>query len=877
MTGKKVLHYTILEKLGEGGMGVVYLAEDNKLKRRVAIKFLPGHITGNSEERRRFETEAQAAAALNHPNIATIYAIEESNDDIFLVMEYITGRHLKDHIKSKPLPVAEAVGIALQIARGLKAAHEKGIVHRDIKSANIMSTDNEQVKIMDFGLAKFRDSAQITKQGTTVGTAAYMSPEQARGEDADHRADIWSFGIVFYEMLTGHPPFKGDYEQAVIYNLLNEEITPASELNPEIPLEINAIISKCLEKNKEQRYQSISDVLADLQDAAGLQKNGSTVTDPVQFKRKSVGKNKLFVKRAAILAGVVIVLLIAWFYLMPGPDTTESVKKMLVVLPFENLGNTDDEYFADGITGEITSKLSGLSGLGVIARSSAMQYKNSAKTLRQIGAELGVQYVLEGTVQWERAVGGAKRVRVNPELIEIRNATQIWSKPYESNFSSVFELQANIAATVADALNLTLLKSEKKILEEKITQNPEAYDLYLRANKYAENIEDEQNSRIAEQLYLKAVSLDENFASAYAGLSTVQSNMYWEYYERSEENLKKSEANAKKALAINPDLPLAHIAMGDYYYHGRLEYQSALREYNQALTLQPNNVDASNGIGFVYRRQGKMREAITYFKKTFEFDPRNYTTVYSTGETYVLLREYENAIPYLHKASSIIPDSKTPFLELSLCYILMDGNIEQARITILNVMENKIGLDYNQFKYALYLYDIYERKFENARTHIEGIKELNEQFFYMPEALLDALSCRFSGEGVQAKLNFESAKQQLLQKIDTQPQDSRLYSALGLAYAGLGQKANAVREGQRAVELLPMDREAWRGSYRLLDLARIYAMVGEPALAIKTIEKLLASPTDALGVWLLKLDPSWDTLRNEQEFQRLLSHYSEKN
>ena len=877
MIGQKILHYNILEKLGEGGMGVVYLAEDTKLERKVAIKFLPRQIAGNSDERKRFEIEAKAAAALNHPNIATIHAIEETDDDLFLVMEYITGKHLKDYINSKPLPVEEAIDIATQISKGLQAAHQKGIVHRDIKSANIMNTEDGQVKIMDFGLAKFRGSAQLTKVGTTLGTAAYMAPEQARGEETDQRADIWSFGAVFYEMLTGHPPFKGEYEQALIYNLLHEDVVPVSKLNQDVSVDINAIISKCLEKEKEQRYQSMDEVLADLQ-AGSQSRLHPTHVAPMG----SPANDHLAKKRSIKLWPVLIVIFLsalisAWFLLRPARDQKGSSKKMMVVLPFINLGNTDDEYFADGLTGEITSKLSGLSGLGVIARSSAMQYKKSSKSLQQIGEELGVQYVLEGTVQWEQASSGKKRVRVNPELIEVENATQIWSKPYEANFANVFELQTNIASTVAEALNLTLISSEKKILKEKITQNSEAYDLYLRAKVYETDITHEENTRIAEKMFKEAISLDENFAAAYAGLSTVQSNMYWEYWARTEENLKNSEANALKALALNPDLPAAYVAMGNYYYHGKLDYESAIHEYKRALELQTENVEAKNGIGFVKRRQGRMREAINYFEETLKLDPRNYETVYSVGETYILLREYDKGLEFLEKSINIAPDSRSPFRFKAIAILLKSGNIEESRKTILDAIENKVGVDYVPFKSQLYLFDILERKYDQALLNLRGIKELSWQFYYQPADLLKGFAYRFSNNESKARESFTSAIKILQEAIKENPNDSRLYTSLGLAYAGIGQKDEAINQGKKGVELLPMEREAWRGSYRLLDLAQIYTMVGEYDLALESIEKLLSSPTDAFGIWLLKLHPIWDPLRNEPGFKKLLIKYKVQN
>ncbi len=855
-------------------MGVVYLAEDTKLERQVAIKFLPRHIAANSDERKRFEIEAKAAAALNHPNIATIHAIEEADNELFLVMEYIFGKHLKDHINNKPLPVEEAVDIAIQIAKGLQAAHKKGIVHRDIKSANIMSTDDGHVRIMDFGLAKFRGSAQLTQVGTTLGTAAYMSPEQARGEEADQRSDIWSFGIVFYEMLTGQPPFKGEYEQALIYNLLNEEAPPLKDTNPAIPGEICAIVEKCLQKERHDRYRSMDEVLSEL-------KSGSDSKTPVYSSEAKSGgslkQEKSFnIKWPAILAALLVLIFAGWYILKPGAENARTTKKMLAILPFENLGNTEDEYFADGITGEITSKLSGLSGLGVIARSSAMQYKNSEKDLQQIAGELGVDYILEGTVQWEQIADGSKRVRVNPELIEINNATQIWSKPYEADFSNVFELQAKIASTVAEALNLKLLKSEKKTLEQKITDNPAAYDLYLRAVLLGEDITNVQNTRLAEKLFLEAVGLDNNFAAAYAGLSIMQSNLYWEYAERTRENLDNSKTNALKALEIDPDLPMAHVALAHYYYHGKLNYESALEQYNQALKLQPDNVAANNGIGFVYRRQGKMREAIGYFVKTFKLDPRNYTTVFSVGETYNLLREYDKGTEFLNKAISLAPNAGAPIFTKAKGKILDNGDISTARELLQNAHANNIGLDYGPSNLQLVNLDLYERNFAEALTKLEGFGDLDAQFNYKPGDLLRGFVYLYLDNKQQARRSFSSAVENLQEKIRQYPDDSRLYTSLGLAYAGLGQKEKALSNGKRGVALLPIEKEAWRGTFRLLDLAQIYVMVGEHKPALQAIDKLLSLPTDALGIWPLKLDPVWDPIRGEQGYKKLIEKHAEK-
>ena len=364
MIGRQILHYKILEKLGEGGMGIVYLAEDIKLDRRVAIKFLPRHISADSSERKRFEIEARAAAALNHPNIATIHAIEQSDDDIFIVMEYIPGKELKVRIRDG-LKTAECIDFARQIAAGMQAAQDKGIVHRDIKSSNIMITDNGQVKIMDFGLAKMQGGVELTRERSTLGTAAYMSPEQARGEEADHRSDVWSFGVVLYEMLTGKLPFKGNYEQAVIYAILNEEPEFPESPGIEMPENLIAIVHKCLQKDPDQRYQAFKSLIDDL-DAK------HEPSAPVKTQTKSgVVKKPVFPLKYLIAAAALVLVITGSFIVwdLTGTEHTQGEEpyNSIAVLPLESDEKT--EYLSDGITESIINSLSRVPDLRVVPRS----------------------------------------------------------------------------------------------------------------------------------------------------------------------------------------------------------------------------------------------------------------------------------------------------------------------------------------------------------------------------------------------------------------------------------------------------------------------------------------------------------------------------
>jgi serine/threonine protein kinase/Flp pilus assembly protein TadD len=869
MIGKSILHYIILEKLGEGGMGVVYKAEDLKLKREVAIKFLPRYISSSDEERQRFEIEAQAAASLNHPNITTIHSIEEVNDDIFIVMEYIDGFELKEKIKSGTIKTEEVINIATQIAEGLEAAHKKGIVHRDIKSQNIMISNDSKVRIMDFGLAKIGKGLQLTKIGSTVGTIAYMSPEQTRGDELDYRTDIWSFGIVLYEMLTGKMPFKGDYDQAVIYSILNEEPELAG-----LPSGLNSIIGKALSKEKENRYQDISKMLGDLIEF----KNGSTSGKYNQSLKNIIRTKKENKKWFVPIVVLIIIIFIAALYIYYTGESKEAeaslARKMIVVLPFENLGSSEDEYFADGITEEITSRLSSLSGLGVIARTSAMQYKRKDKSLDEVSKELGVSYVLAGTVRWERTREG-KSVKVNPELIRTSDGVQIWSEPFEAPYSSSFKLQSQIAYQVANAMDINLLQPEKKSLSTNLTENQEAYTFYLKGIDFLENrSQGYEKSKSAENLFKQALKLDPNFAAAYGGLSRVYSDMYWFYYDHTEERVKQSKDAADKAFLLNPEPYYVYTALAYYYYHCELNYVKALENFHHSLKLQPNDADAMLGVAAVLRRQGKIEESISFFQKAGNINPLSAQNIFEIGITYFWLKRYDKAELFLQKAKNLDPGSGETYYYLSACYILSKGDLNKAR-KILDEVKNWAADNTDNFFKGQVEIDIYERKYSNALNRLKKIEltAINDQHYFIPKDFFAGIINLYDGKTAEAKKLFNSTAILLNKKIKESPNDSRFYSALGLVYAGLDKKDEAIREGKLGVELLPMNKEALGGFYREFDMVKIYIMVGEFELAIDKLDYLLSAPGE-LSISSVKLDPMFDPIRKLPEYKTLIKKYS---
>ena len=865
MIGETILHYKIVEKLGEGGMGVVYLAEDTKLKRQVAIKFLPKQISADAEERKRFEIEAQAAAALNHPNITTIHAIEESGDTIFIVMEFIDGIELKEKIKAGPLPYDETVNTAIQMAEGLTAAHNKGIVHRDIKASNIMIKKDGNVKIMDFGLAKIGKGSQVTKLGTTIGTIAYMSPEQTRGESLDQRTDIWSFGVVLYEMLTGGQPFKGAYDQAIIYSILNEQ--------PEftnIPEPLSYILQKAIAKSPADRYQTAGDMLNDLKALRSDSGSRSLSKEVPIAKVSKNSKKNLWIG----ISAVIIIAVASIFYFLKSKNHVTAAngnsKQMIVVMPFQNLGSQDDKYFADGVTDQITSKLSSIGNIGVISTSSAEKLAKENKTTQEIGKELGVNYILNGTVLWAKGGKNESRVRITPQLTRVSDNTITWSDSYDKVLNDIFAVQNEIAQKVVDQLGGSIGNNQIQ-KETPPTTNLNSYDFYLKGlsyearGSYAKS--DIQNSI---SLFKKAIELDPGFAQAYAHLSRGQASMYWFYFDRSEKNVNDAFDNAQKSLRLNPDIAEAYLALGYYHYWCKLDYKSAIKEFTEALKIQPNNATAFFSLGVVYRRMGKFDLAIQNMSKGYNLDPLSNEYSRNLGETYGLIRDYNKAITQYKKVIELSPDMSLPKAELAQIYSLK-GDLKTATEIINNISdENYLDIMKNE-KAFLYILD---RKFDEAINELKTKNKPFEvgQFRYTPLDQMLGLIYWYKNDKVQSKKYFESSRNKLENMLKSSPQDERIHSSLGITYAGLGLRDKAIFEGKKGIELLPLEKEAYRGYYRQWDLAIIYTLLGDNDNALKQIDYILSIPGE-FSVNLLKLDPLYDSLRGLPGYKAIINKY----
>jgi serine/threonine protein kinase/tetratricopeptide (TPR) repeat protein len=864
LVGQKVGSFEITEMIGRGGMGVVYLAHDTKLKRSVAIKSVPAKWRTDSNAGARFKREAELLASLNHPNIAVIYdIIEQDEGDCKLILEYVPGETLAEHIAREPLTLEQALSIGQQIAKAISAAHKKGVVHQDLKPGNIKITPDGQVKVLDFGLAKAPSSegkngeSTATQPGRVIGTPAYMSPEQARGKDSDHQTDIWSFGCIMFQMLTGHLPFEGETATDTLAHIIERE--PDWERLPQdTPASIRTLLRRCLEKAPDRRLGNIADVVIEITETLSTP---SQIT-PVQLRRTAI---TIGVTVIIVLSGVAV-----WFALTR--ETRPSSKEIrLVVLPFENLGSVEDEYFADGIIDEITARLASIHGLNVISRQSAMQYKTREKGAQQIGEELGVDYILEGTVQRERPSDPTSRVRIIPQLIRASDDAHVWAQTYDDDMSEVFRAQSHLAEQVALALGIILLEPERQALQFAPTENMEAYTYYLRGNDY-NNYRDflESDFRIAIRMYEKAVELDPTFALAYARLSDAHSDMYWMFWDRSKGRLAMAKQAVDKAFQLNPHLPEAHIALGHYYYHGFLDYGRALEQFDIAQKSRPNSGEVLSWLAYVQRRQGKFEQALANFKRAFELDPLCDYLAFDIAQVSMMLRKYPEAENYYDRAISLAPDSPDPYSWKARLYLRWEGSTKKARALLEEALQNPKSAENAGVVHTLINIDVFDGNYQEALDRLSlNPPDVNDQHYFIPNDLRYALIREYMGNKDLSEKYYEDARRILENKIQSDPNDARLHSSLGIAYAGLGRKQDAIREGKLAVRLLPVSKEAWRGLNRIEDLARIYTMVGEYNLAVEQIEYLLGIPGE-ISIPLLQLDPAWAPLRDQSLLKRLI-------
>jgi len=664
--------YKIISEIGSGGMGIVYKAEDTKLRRTVALKFLPPELSRHPEARERFMREAHAAAALDHPHIGTIFEVGEHEDTGFIAMAYIEGQSIREKVSKQPLGVEEAVDIAIQVTEGLEEAHSKGIIHRDVKSANIMVTEKGQAKIMDFGLAKVAGQSLITKEAKTMGTVAYMSPEQARGEVVDGRSDIWSLGVVLYEMLTGTLPFKGDHDQSVIYSILHEEPKALSKTRPDAPSGLEQIVGKALAKNPANRYQTMREFREDLKAvAAGFK--------PLRAKPRPAKRRIFGIRVAYIYAGLAVVAVLFGLnvggvrnqFFGRGATPPRSIK--LAILPFVNLtSDPEQEYLSDGITQEMIAQLGRLhpQNLSVIARTSVMRYKKTNTPIDQIGRELGVEYVLEGSAQRE-----GSRVRISAELIQVKDQTQLWADTYDHEMSGILALQNDVAQKVAGALALKLLPSEKANLAKAKTINPEAYEAYLKGLQHWYKLTP-ADIDASQQYFELALKKDPNYALAYAGIALFWAGRQQMGLTPPSEAAPKAKVAALRAVELDEAAAETHYALAIVKAWSDWDWTGAELEFKRAIELNPGFPDARIYYSHLLCNLQRTEEAVAQGEKAVELDPLNSLFRGAFAAVLVYAHRYDDAIVQGREALRLAPDDPLAHNLLFFAYHLKGMNKE---------------------------------------------------------------------------------------------------------------------------------------------------------------------------------------------------------
>ena len=653
LIGKTISHYRIIDKIGEGGMGVVYKAEDTSLHRTVALKFLPAHLARDGTEMARFVNEARAAAALNHPNICTIYEIDERAETPFISMEYIEGKDLKELAGGGPLPLEEAVRYASQIARALEEAHAKGVLHRDIKSANVVVSDKGHAIVMDFGLARMQGQTKLTQTGTTVGTVSYMSPEQAQGAEVDSRSDIWSLGVLLYRMVAGRYPFEGQHQSAVMYAVINEPHPPLTSLRTGVPMELERIVGKALAKNPAERYQSVSDLLVDLK--AVRDQTAGSASRPAPAAGKTTGRSRVWmIAGAAVVAAAAA--LFAWQQLSrdgggaPAPPTDDA-RVSIAVLPLDNMSaDESQEYIADGMTEALIAELAQIHALRVTSRTSVMRFKKTTLPLSEVAATLGVSTIIEGSVM---QAGG--RMRVTAQLIDAETDEHLWAQSYERDVSDVLALQSDVARAIAREVSVELTPGENERLAVSKSIDPDAYDAYLRGRHHWYR-RTGPDLRQARELFERVIEIEPEWAQGYLALAQTYVVMASWAVLPPGEAYPLGEENAAKALELDPGLGAAWACLAGVEAEWRWEWDMAEEYFRRAIEVEPSNASSHQWYGEFLCNQGRLDEAFEQINTAIELDPLALITRSVKAWAYFYQWNFDRAIAESEQILELDPD-----------------------------------------------------------------------------------------------------------------------------------------------------------------------------------------------------------------------------
>ena len=876
--------YSLERELGRGGMAVVYLAQDLKHDRPVALKVLHPHLAATLGPD-RFLREIRLAARLQHPHILTVLDSGDAGGRLWFTMPFVEGESLRERLRrERQLPVEDAVRIAREAAQALHYAHAHGVVHRDIKPENLMLTGDGNTLVADFGIARALDAraeSKLTETGIVVGTPAYMSPEQAVGDrELDARTDVYSLGAVLYEMLVGEPPFTGATTQALLVKRLTEPAPSARGARTSVPEALDAAVRKALAPVVADRHATMAQFRDALQSvgvatapvATVVREPAPTLAPRAETARVPAASaaRRVPVLTLTLVLGIMIGLgvLFAWRRSHTGAEEPAGERR-IAVLPFQNLGDSTTEYFADGVTDAVRGKLSGLPGLQVIASSSSNEYKHTSKPLPDIARELGTDYLLIARIRWAKAADGSSRVEVSPELVDVSPGhppTTRWQQPFESAMTDVFRVQGEIAGQVASALNVALGAGQKETLSERPTQNLAAYDAFLKGEAaQGLTVVNPPTLRASLTYYEQAVALDSGFAEAWSRLAQAQSAYYYNVTPNpaSADAAKRA---AEKAMVLAPGRAESHHALGAYYYSVRGDNQRALAAVEEGLRLAPDNVELLGLAALAEQGQGRWDAAVKYLERAHTLDPRSFTTARRLAQSLLRLRRYPEALAAADAGLEVAP-TNLDLIENKAMVYLAQGDLAGAQGVVhaapAEVEPTALVAEFGNYWDLFWVLD-------DAQQQL---------LLRLPPSVYDgdrgawgivrAQTYYVRGDRSRARIYADSARLGAEETLRATPDDAQRHAFLGLALAYLGRKAEAMKAGERAVALIPASRDGYIGPYLQHLLVRTYLLVGEPEKALDRLEPLLRMPYFLSPGWL-KIDPAFEPLRTNPRFRKLV-------
>jgi TolB-like protein/Tfp pilus assembly protein PilF/tRNA A-37 threonylcarbamoyl transferase component Bud32 len=872
-------HYEILEEIGRGGMGVIYRARQQHSRRIVAVKRILAHQVNSHETLLRFRREAEAVASLDHPNILPIHEISESEEGLpYFSMKYATGGSLRTAapaLRNKP---RDCVRLMAKVARGIAYAHSKGVLHRDLQPGNILLDENGEPMVSDFGLAKWLDQgSDLTRTLETLGTPGYIAPEQTEcpANKLTPAVDIYSLGAIGFYLLTGRPPFVGSNVLHVIHQAATAPAPRLRSLAPSLDRDLETIITRCLESDSKARYQSAGALADDLEHWLRNEPIQARHTGVFTRGRKWVRRNPTStVLMASLVALAAAIVAILWEKESPRP--LPVLPAGVAVLPFENLSaDPENASFTDGVQDEILNDLTKISDLKVISRTSVMQYKAGVKRdVRQIGNELGVTHVVEGSVQ--RA---ANRIRVTAQLIDIKTDRHLWVEHYDRPLDDVFAIQSDIAKAIATRLQAKLSSKEKAAIEERPTSDLAAYDLYSKARELMYNARfnparREKGLFKAVELLDQAVARDPTFLLAHCQLAFANDQIYFANYDHTETRLALAESSVEAAVRLQPNAGETHLAQANHFFWGYLNYPRAREELAKAQRELPNNAEVFRVFGQMNRWEGHWEEARQNLERAVELDPRNTRTITDLAWVYIALRRYEEADALAIRLQALEP--RSPTLRAGRAFIGLEARADMASLrAVLNTIESESPQSATEvadlsFRLALFERDPTKAARALANMPREGKIDANGEVF--PHTWYEGLLAKLRQDTATAHSAFTAARAETEKLVHVQPRNERALGVLALIDAELGDKEKAIREERTACDMLPPTKNALDGVWLMMNLARIYALTGEKDLALELLEVLskLASSWFGISYGELRLNPDWDSLRGDARFEKLL-------